>query len=109
MQSTPIGPTGAAMENPMTIPRKKKLCSIVTLALLELAGPGQRNGTKPAWQYSLTVSPGDGKYPGCQSMTPKIRMKSVTDARHRASSVAIWRGLRSLIKGCNGGWASGTE
>ena len=109
MQSTPIGPTGAAMENPMTIPRKKKLCSIVTLALLELAGPGQRIGTKLAWQYSLTVSPEDGKYPGRQSMTPKIRMKSVTDARQRAPSVAIWRGLCSQIKGCNSGWASGTE
>jgi hypothetical protein len=28
MHSTPIGPTGAAMENPMMSPRRKKLISI---------------------------------------------------------------------------------
>jgi hypothetical protein len=57
----------------------------------------------------LTTRLSDGIYPNRQSMTPKNRMKILTDAPQRASSVAIWRGLRSLIKGCNGGWASGTE
>jgi hypothetical protein len=48
-------------------------------------------------------------YPNRQSMTPKIRMKIAMDPQQRAAAVAIWRGLCSLIKGCNGGWASGTE
>jgi hypothetical protein len=48
-------------------------------------------------------------YPDRQSMTPKIRMKIATDARQSTAAVGIWRGLRSLIKHCKGGWASGTE
>jgi hypothetical protein len=43
MQSTPIGPTGAAMENPMTIPRQKKLWSIVTLACSNWPGPARES------------------------------------------------------------------
>jgi hypothetical protein len=61
------------------------------------------------WQYSLTAPPGDSMYPDRQSMTPKHQMNKVNVARQRMSSVAIWRGLRSLIKGCIGGWASGTD
>jgi len=48
-------------------------------------------------------------YPDRQSMTPKMRMKTATDARQRTAAVAIWQGLRGLIKGCKGGRASGTE
>jgi len=56
----------------------------------------------------LTAWAGDGKYLGRQSMTLKIRLKSVTDAQQRAASAAIWRLLSGLIMGWNSGWASGT-